>query len=140
MEPSNPKSHPGPRAARQATSAVDDLPHEIWPLDYLILKALPNENEMLGGVHYVGRRARDLSDQFGEHVTVPQINTRLRICKLNALVIDRPASGGRVWQRTHKGVELLRQRGDLDAPQGLRAVADNGVREPEQHHDAGGIA
>lgn len=103
-------------AMRLASRDINDLPHEVWPLDIAILKALPNEDQMLGGYHYVGRRVKDIADELDDGsgiVTSSQVNSRMRVLRANALAVMRPASGGKVWQRTYKGVELLVQRGEL---------------------------
>lgn len=92
-----------------------DVPHEVWPLDIAILKMLPHEAQMLGGVHYMGKQVKAISDALGEHVTSAQVNSRMRMVKANGFGLDRPATGGRVWQRTTKGEVWLVQNGHLDA-------------------------
>lgn len=76
---------------------------EPWPLDLAVLPLLPDEGSMLGGIHHMGRRVKDLAEQLGEHATSAQIQARLRVLKMNGHVIDRPATGGRVWQATPSG-------------------------------------
>lgn len=95
------------RQPRTASPDSEELIHEVWPLDIAILRTLPNDDQMLGGVHYVGRRIADVAAELGEHVTSSQVNSRMRVCRMNGLVVARPASGGRVWQRTQKAVNLI---------------------------------
>src|SRR4051794_35545167 len=103
-----------PRPTRMASPHdIDDVPHEVWPLDIATLKLLPHEDQMLGGVHYMGRRVRDLADELGEHVTSSQLNSRSRIMKANGFAVDRPATNGRVWQRTTKAEVWLVRNGHL---------------------------
>ncbi len=90
--------------------------HAVVPLDLAILDRLPDEGKMIGW-SYLGKTVKklrqELSDEAGVDVPSSQIQTRLRICKLNGLVVLQPGgSGGRaIWQRTEKGAQLVKEQG-----------------------------
>lgn len=84
-------------------------PYEPWPMDLAVLPLLPPEGAMLGGIHHEGRRVKDLAAQLGEHATSAQVQSRLRLMKVHGYVVDKPATGGRVWQRTEAGARLLQE-------------------------------
>jgi hypothetical protein len=82
---------------------------EPWPLDFVLLKILPDKGT-LGGVHWRGRRAKDLKEEIANpNVSSYQIGTRLGILKKSGYVQSFPGMGHgeRIWARTEKGVALL---------------------------------
>jgi hypothetical protein len=86
--------------------------YEPWPLDYKLLELLPDAG-IIGGVHYKGRRARDvlksITDEIGSGiVTVNQVQSRLRVLRQNGLVDKFPASGGDIWARTEAGKKFAK--------------------------------
>jgi hypothetical protein len=86
--------------------------YEPWPLDYKLLELLPDAG-IIGGVHYKGRRARDLlkeiTSEIGEGIlNIAQLQSRLRVLKMNGYAEKFPASGGDIWARTSEGVKFLR--------------------------------
>ena len=101
-----------------------DLKHEVTPLDLAILPLLPQEGSMLGKYHPMGRRAKDIVTELDDEFTnVHKVQSRLRVCKMNGLVIDVKGGADRIWQRTSKGDDLLRERGLLDEVATRRAEA-----------------
>lgn len=93
--------------------------YEPWPLDTKLLDLLPDAGT-IGGVHYKGRRARDLLKEITEEigtgiVTIGQVQSRLRVLRQQKLADKFPASGGDIWARTTKGWEFLKeQKGEVN--------------------------
>lgn len=92
-----------------------DLKHEVTPLDLAILPLLPVEGSMLGKYHPMGRRVKDIVTELDDsYTTVHKVQSRCRVMTLNGLVVSLKGGADRIWQRTSKGSELLREHGLLD--------------------------
>jgi hypothetical protein len=86
------------------------------PVDFLILELLP-EKGMIGGLHWKGRRARDVRTEIIETqgvdaslLTTATIQSRLRSMTVANIVESFPgvgAQGGNIWARTPEGTKLL---------------------------------
>ncbi len=78
-----------------------------WPIDFRILEKLP-EVGTIGGVHWKGRRTKDLPSDIGlEGVTSELVASRLRSMHAGGIVKNFPAGEQTIWARTQKGTELL---------------------------------
>lgn len=92
---------------------MNELKHPVQPLDRAILDKLPDEGSMLG-YHVLGKTTRALAKELsvpGVPVTSAEVATRLRVCKLNGLVVDQHGGGDRVWQRTFLARRVLQEMG-----------------------------
>jgi hypothetical protein len=89
------------------------------PVDFILLDKLP-EVGMIGGVHWKGRRAKDLREEIieggVEATLVPMsfIGARLRSMGVAGLV-QNYAGGtrGGIWARTPQGTEYLGKREEI---------------------------
>lgn len=81
--------------------------YEPYPVDFKILRLLP-EVGTIGGVHWKGRRARDVVAELDmEGVNVQLVGDRLRSMGTGGYVKGFPSKGGKIWARTSKGVALM---------------------------------
>jgi hypothetical protein len=92
--------------------------YQPWPLDNKILAMLPEEG-IIGGAHYRGRQAKHLHQEIEAEigkgvVSMGQMQARLRELRFQGFAESFSASGGRVWARTEKGIEHLREAGMLE--------------------------
>jgi hypothetical protein len=90
--------------------------YQPWPVDFPILELLP-EDGVLGGVHWKGRRVKDVVDELRDQdldVTSDLVASRMRSMNAGGVTIARPAGGGsaKVWARTTKGSTMLRNKED----------------------------
>lgn len=92
--------------------------YDPWPVDIPILELLP-EVGTIGGVHWRGRRARDVRDelnqdgQLGAEVKTGLISARLREMHKHDLARSFPGGGNggfRIWARTDAGTRIIRNK------------------------------
>ena len=91
------------------------------PLDYLLLELMPDQGT-IGGVHWKGRRARDLRQMLldnangeltAEMLPMSGVQARLRSMAVVGYVKNygaMGASGTKIWARTPQGVAFLNAR------------------------------
>lgn len=82
------------------------------PLDYLIIDALHDEGELLGGYYPVGDTVAQLRKKHFSELTSDQLSARLRALMTQGIVVRVKGvgtSGNYLWQRTTTGKELLQQ-------------------------------
>lgn len=92
------------------------------PLDFELLERMP-EKGMIGGLHWRGRRARDIrADMLEAHpdlqelLTVSMVQSRLRSMNVAGYVENFAsigAGGSVIWARTTKGSEFLKQKEEV---------------------------
>jgi hypothetical protein len=79
-----------------------------WPLDFKLLAMMP-EIGTIGGVHWRGRRVRDLTEELnaeGVEVDTNLVAARIRSMSAAGLVKQFGNRGtGRIWAKTPAGVE-----------------------------------
>jgi hypothetical protein len=79
-----------------------------WPLDYKLLSMIP-EIGTIGGVHWKGRRVKDLTAELnaeGIEVNGNLVSARMRSMSAAGLVKQFGNRGaGRIWAKTPAGVE-----------------------------------
>lgn len=89
------------------------------PLDYAILKTLPDEGERLG-FNYLGETVRSLARKLNKELptdlklTPDTIGGRLKAMQYDKLVVSvkvLPVDRGLGWQITAKGKKLLKEEG-----------------------------
>jgi hypothetical protein len=91
------------------------------PIDFTLLEKLP-EKGTIGGVHWKGRRIRDLVPEIGiDGVDSNFVSARLRsmASAKEPLVAQFPAAGdARIWARTPAGSALVKDKDEIlgDAP------------------------
>lgn len=112
------------------------------PLDFLLLAAMP-EKGMVGGIHWQGRRVKDLRDQILEEnglargeLTSSQVQARLRALAVEGHVENFQSIGkGVIWARTISGSAHLDRKAELlglppeplpDATSSLRPIIHDG--------------
>src|SRR4051812_21257419 len=86
--------------------------YEPLPIDLVLLRMLPDEG-LLGGVHYVGRFARDVTEELNASLpdeaaplSVHYVQARLRAMRQEGLVErfhTASAQGKKIWARTAMG-------------------------------------
>jgi hypothetical protein len=94
-------------------------------VDFLLLEKLPDKG-MLGGIHWNGRRVKDLVDEINESlnnglkVTSSFVQARLRAMHVAGYVSKHPGSssqenggGQNVWARTLAGQEFLKTKASV---------------------------
>lgn len=112
-----------------ATRAARGEYQLVQPLDTMILKLLPTEGTLFGGLFPLGETtvnlAKKLSDEAGQKVPVGIISTRMRVLHAQGLVVmvnsvGRPAGGTTVWQITKRGAEAIgsKEKGNGDNGKG----------------------
>lgn len=88
---------------------------ELIPLDLELLRALPDEGTMLGGLMPLSATVAVLkTKETFTGLTADTISGRLRTMKFHGLTIDvvsLPVSNGRGWQCTPAGREKLAELG-----------------------------
>lgn len=90
------------------TEPAEGRYYQAQPMDYAILELLPEENTMLG-YHYLGMQVKDVAAKLGHPSN--EIQARMRSMAVAGIVVHRPLSSNRVWQRTAKGKELFESEG-----------------------------
>lgn len=103
--------------------------YEPLPLDFEILSFLP-EKGLIGGIHWKGRRVRDVAEEVNEGVRKTMltegeqeppsdifvksttIQSRLRAMQVAGLVKGFPGTGQgeRIWAKLPKAAELIRHK------------------------------
>lgn len=81
----------------------------VVPLDFVILEALPNQGELLGGLIPLGRTVPDVVEQvLGGALDSPGVSARLRSLEAAGYTNSvKLGKGDRGWQRTPQGVQAL---------------------------------
>jgi len=90
------------------------------PLDFRLLELLP-EKGMIGGIHWKGRRTKDMLSELIEGdqdlasvLTSPMLMARLRSMHVAGYVEPfRSISGGNIWARTPEGSAWLKQKEEV---------------------------
>ncbi len=80
----------------------------VVPFDYMLLDALPDEGELVGGVYPLAARVNDLVRQKFAGLGTQKISGRLRSLAFLGLVTNVPIGGSEIgWQRTAEGKKVL---------------------------------
>lgn len=86
----------------------------IEPLDYKIMEALPEEGAMFAELYPLGETVANIAKKLpkagGKPLPSSLIQTRIRMMKVQGLVINTNSVGGSrgsVWQRTKVGTEVF---------------------------------
>ena len=94
------------------------------PMDFRILELLPPVG-LIGGVHWRGRFANDISKEILEeipdedkqyvHINGLTVGSNLSLMLKENLVKSYPgkAKGNRLWARTPSGTELLQKKNEI---------------------------
>jgi hypothetical protein len=93
--------------------------YKAQPVDFILLEKMP-EIGMIGGIHWKGRRVKDLQQEIidggvdASLVTMPFVAARVRSMHVEGLVehFGGPNSGF-IWARTDKGTEFLAKRDEI---------------------------
>lgn len=85
---------------------TDRPPDLVDPLDYLILKELPDEGELIGNYYPLAATVKNLARRTFPELTPAKLSGRVRSLEIVGLTLSVSLGTDKGWQRTKEGKEV----------------------------------